>query len=96
MTLAVLVDFQIQPAHAEAFAEAIAHNARESVAQEPGCHRFDVCRDPADPGTFFLYELYDDQAAFAAHLAAPHFQAFDALTKGWVAGKTIRRYQLTT
>lgn len=94
MTLALIVDFRIDPDHAEAFAAAIAHNARQSVTQEPGCQQFDVCRDPADAGVFFLYERYDDAAAIAAHLASPHFLDFDAQTRGWVLDKRIRTLEV--
>lgn len=94
MTYALLVDFHIQPERAEAFAQAIEHNARCSLGDEPGCSRFDVCRDPADPGAFFLYELYDDLAAIAVHLASPHFKAFDALTREWVMSKKVRTHLL--
>lgn len=90
MTHALLVDFQIRPDKADAFAEAIARNARTSLSDEPGCSRFDVCRDPADPASFFLYELYDDTAAIAAHLATTHFRAFDAETRDWVVRKVVR------
>ena len=86
------VEFRIQPARVDDFAAAIAANARASLADEPGCRQFDVCRDPADPCSFFLYELYDDDAAIDAHLAAPHFRAMDAATAGWVEHKTVRRY----
>lgn len=87
----VIVDFNTHAAHAEDFAAAIADNATRSVAEEPGCHQFDVCRDPADPTAFFLYEVYEDDAAFQAHLASAHFKAFDALTAPWVTGKVARR-----
>lgn len=88
---ALIVEFRIQPPHIEAFAAAIADNARASRETEPGCRQFDVCRDPDDPALFFLYELYDDAAAIAAHLRAPHFLQMDAMTSTWVAGKTVRR-----
>lgn len=91
----VIVDFTTQPAHAEDFAVAIAENATRSVADEPGCHQFDVGRDPADPTAFFLYEVYEDDAAFQAHLASPHFLKFDALTAPWVTGKVARRLDRT-
>jgi quinol monooxygenase YgiN len=45
-------------------------------------------------GAFFLYELYDDQAAIAAHLLSPHFLEFDALTRDWVVGKVVRTHVL--
>jgi quinol monooxygenase YgiN len=44
-----------------------------SVRDEPGCLRFDVLSDNADPNHFFFYEVYDDQAAFDAHTQAPHY-----------------------
>ena len=88
---ALIVEFRIHPPHIEAFAAAIADNARASRETEPGCRQFDVCRDPEDPALFFLYELYDDAAAIAAHLQAPHFRQMDALTAPWVASKTVRR-----
>lgn len=87
----LVVEFRI---HAEAIAEfdaAIVENARASLATEPGCRQFDVCRDPTDPALFFLYEVYDDEAAFQAHLRTAHFAAMERASAGGVAGKTVRR-----
>lgn len=39
---------------------------------EPGCRMFIVHESPDDPRTFFLYEQYDDEAAFQAHAASDH------------------------
>ncbi len=91
----LVVEFVIHAPHVEAFAEAIAANARASREVEPGCRQFDVCRDPADAQRFFLYERYDDEAALQAHLTAPHFRRMDALTAPWVASKTVRRLRRT-
>jgi len=88
----LVVEFRIAPAHVDAFAAAIADNARASRETEPGCRRFDVCRDRADPQSFFLYELYDDEAAVAAHLAAPHFVAMSEMTASWVEAKRVQRF----
>jgi (4S)-4-hydroxy-5-phosphonooxypentane-2,3-dione isomerase len=92
---ALIVEFRIHAAHVEAFAQALAANARASREREPSCRQFDVCRDAADPGLFFLYELYDDEAAVQAHLRAPHFLEMDRLTRDWVAAKTVRRMRRT-
>lgn len=86
------VHFRIQPAHAEEFAQAIVSNAATSLARESGCRQFDVCRDPTDPASFFLYELYDDDAAVAVHLASAHFLAFDSSTRAWVVDKEVQRF----
>jgi (4S)-4-hydroxy-5-phosphonooxypentane-2,3-dione isomerase len=92
---ALLVEFRVKPAFIDAFAAAIADNARASVGAEPGCRQFDVCRDPADATLFFLYELYDDDAAIQAHLQSPHYLRMDSATAAWVDAKTIRRMQRT-
>jgi autoinducer 2-degrading protein len=91
--LALVVEFRIHTPHIEAFAAAISDNARASRESEPGCRQFDVCRDPADETLFFLYELYDDEAAVQAHLHSTHFLHMNALSADWVAGKQVWRYQ---
>jgi quinol monooxygenase YgiN len=90
--LVVTVVFEPKPEHAAAFRVAMLANARASRENEPGCRQFDVCIDPAS-GTIFLYELYDDRAAFDAHMRTAHFLAFDAQTRGWVARKDVRLYE---
>ena len=91
--LALVVEFLIKPEHVDAFHAAILENASLSRETEPGCRQFDVCRDPANAATFFLYELYDDEAAIQAHLQSAHFLQMNAATADWVARKTIWRYQ---
>lgn len=93
--LALIVEFRIKAAHVAAFDAAITENARASRETEPGCRQFDVCRDPKDPQVFFLYELYDDQAAIEAHLRSPHFQGMNAATADWVESKVVRTYRRT-
>jgi quinol monooxygenase YgiN len=89
--LALVVEFRIKPEHIADFAAAIEANARASRDTEPGCRQFDVCRDPADASLFFLYELYDDEAAIQAHLKSAHFLQMDAASASWVQGKTVRK-----
>lgn len=90
----IAVDFTIHTEHLAAFMPLMLENARVSRETEPGCHRFDVCSDPVRPERVFLYELYDDRAAFDAHLAAAHFKAFDTAVKTMVASKLVHAYQL--
>jgi (4S)-4-hydroxy-5-phosphonooxypentane-2,3-dione isomerase len=93
--LALVVEFRIKTAHIDAFDAAIRANAQASVANEPGCRQFDVCRDPDDPAMFFLYELYDDEAAIRAHLQSPHFLQMNAETAAWVDAKAVRQLRRT-
>ena len=91
--LALVVEFRIKPPHIETFEHAIIENARASRDTEPGCRQFDVCRDPADPSVFFLYELYDDDAAIQAHLQTPHYLQMNQATAAWVESKKVLRYE---
>ena len=88
----VTVEFIVKAGHAAAFLPAMLENARASREREPGCRQFDVCADPNDARVIFLYELYDDRAAFDAHRATAHFKAFDAEVGPRVERKTVRIY----
>jgi len=93
--LALVVEFHIKPEFVADFEAAIAENARLSLEVEPGCRQFDVCRDSNDLSLFFLYELYEGQAAIDAHLQSPHFLSMDSATRDWVASKNVRRLRRT-
>jgi quinol monooxygenase YgiN len=88
---ALIVEFEVHAEHRAAFEAALLANAEASRTLEPGCRQFDVCRDATRPEVYLLYELYDDEAAVAAHLAAPHFRAFDAALRPWVLHKRVWR-----
>lgn len=76
--LAIIVDFEANPGKGEEVREVLQTQARKSLEKEPGCCHFDVCSDPDDPHKYFLYELYDDQAAIEAHGQTEHYVAFRA------------------
>ena len=88
----VTVEFTIDPARWDDFIPLMLENAARSRDDEPGCRQFDVCTDSARPGLVFLYELYDDAAAFDAHLAAPHYLSFAAATKAMLTHRVIGRW----
>jgi len=45
----------------------------EESRKEPGCSMYQVHRHKTEPGRFFIYEQYKDDAALEAHRTAPHF-----------------------
>jgi quinol monooxygenase YgiN len=73
--LIVHVYVHVRPEHIEAFREATAENARNSI-QEPGIARFDVLQDSADSSRFVLVEVYRSPEAPAAHKETTHYQAW--------------------
>ena len=90
----ITVDFRLKPGCFDRFRELIVENARLSVRDEPGCRRFDVFVAEGSSDQILLYEIYDDEAAFAAHLKTPHFAVFDKASTPLVADRTVTRSQL--
>jgi len=43
---------------------------------EPGNRFYQAYQDPAEPSVFRLFEVYDDEAAYAAHGASEHFAEY--------------------
>jgi (4S)-4-hydroxy-5-phosphonooxypentane-2,3-dione isomerase len=76
--LAIWVKVKIKPAERERFLAAIEQDALGSERDEPGCCRFNVLQDQADPNTYYFYEVYKDEAALVAHRAAPHYEKWRA------------------
>ena len=91
MSFAVTVVFVAKPEFRADFRVAMLENAQASRTREPGCRQFDVC-ESADGSTIFLYEIYDSEAAFKAHLATEHFLRFNATVTPWVAQKRVVTY----
>ncbi len=92
--LVVLVEFRLKPGSSQAFAELIGANARASVADEPGCRRFDIATSKDEPERLFLYEIYDDRAAFDHHVTTPHYLRFKEASAALIAGSTIHLLDL--
>jgi (4S)-4-hydroxy-5-phosphonooxypentane-2,3-dione isomerase len=89
----VWVTFALRPGSQEAFIELVSDNARRSLA-EPGCRRFDVLLPVAADAPLALYEIYDDAAAFDAHLATRHYREFAAAAAPLVVHKAVQAYAL--
>ena len=89
----VAVRFEISPEHAASFRAAVSKNAAASEATEPGCRQFDACFN-ADGTNCFLYEVYQDEAAFGVHRASAHFATFSQAIEGSVVNKRLELYDL--
>ncbi len=90
----VTVRFEVTKDALEDFLPLILENARSSLSEEPGCHRFDVCQSPDAPNEVFLYELYENEAAFEAHRKMPHFEKFSATAEPMIVSKSAQTYRL--
>lgn len=83
-----LVSFTVRPDRHDDFVRLAAKTARDSLANEPGSHRFEVIADEENPDVFYLNEVYADVAAFDAHAGGPYFGAFFAEAGTYAEGPT--------
>ena len=57
----------------EARLEEVIDEMTEPSRAEPGNRFYQAHRSPDNPRLFYLYEQYDDQAGYEAHMASAHF-----------------------
>ena len=75
MPYAVAATWLVKPGHEQDIAE-ILERMTPLSRTEPGCRHYQAHRSVEDSRTFFLYEVYDDEAAFEAHVSTPHFEQY--------------------
>jgi quinol monooxygenase YgiN len=71
----VAIQIDAKPGEEESVARALQALIEPTMA-EPGVKLFLPYRSPTDPRAFFIYELYVDEAGWAAHQQTSHFKAF--------------------
>ena len=75
MSFVLVVNIRIKPENVDRWMKMAMENAREA-RKEPGCRQFEVLVDPKDKAKVLLFEIYDDDKAFEAHQATPHFKKY--------------------
>jgi autoinducer 2-degrading protein len=83
------VDLDIVPAERDNYLAAIKENSLAAI-KEPGCRQFDILVLADDPNHLFLFEVYDDEAAFKTHRASEHFKKYASVTANMVAKRVTR------
>jgi quinol monooxygenase YgiN len=73
--LTAVAQYHAQAGAADRIAAVLAKHVAATRA-EPGCVQFVAYRSSEDADRFLLYEQYDDEAAFEAHRASPHFRLY--------------------
>jgi quinol monooxygenase YgiN len=71
----VAIQLEANPGEEERLATSLQELIGPTMA-EPGVKLFLPYRSPTDPKIFFVYELYRDEAGWAAHQQTRHFKAF--------------------
>ena len=79
--LTVIAEFETTSDTYDKFLEICTYDSERSVADEAGCHAFNVLTPQDEANTIVLVEIYEDRAAFETHLKTPHFSKFSETVK---------------
>ena len=90
----ITVVFDAVAGREDALEDVLLTHAQNTLRAEEACLRFDVAKDAARKGRFFLYEVYEDEAASRAHMESPHYRSYSEKATGLIANKTIERWAL--
>jgi len=80
----VAVTIFVKPQFIEQFIAATLDNAR-NTRLEPNNIRFDLSQAEAEPGRFFLYEVYKSKDDFTSHQQTPHYLRWKEAVTDWMA-----------
>ena len=75
MAYVVTATWTAEPGQEDVVRDAIDKLAPPS-REEAGNRFYQAYQDPAEPGIFRLFEIYDDEEAYAAHGASDHFKQY--------------------
>ena len=74
----IVVELDRVPTELENFKAAVMENAAAWVREEPGCLEFNVAFDKDNPTHAFVFEVYENAEAVAAHQATSRFKKYMA------------------
>lgn len=80
---------EVDPARLPEYLALAAECGRVSMASEPGVYMMFSMQEKARPERITILEIYADQAAYARHIASPHFQKYKQGTQ-----EMVRRLEL--
>ncbi len=93
--IGVIAKLNVKPEASAEFEEVFLTLSEAVRANEPGCILYQLCRD--DDGNYVVMEMYESEAALAAHGQSEHFKAAGAGFKGKMGGPPeITRMQAVT
>ena len=55
----------------------------DATNKEPGCIRYEVMQDEADPGMMLLFQVFKDADAYQAHQDTPHHEHWASISRDW-------------
>ena len=89
--LVLMVNIKVKPGRRADFIAAVCEDGEGTTAKEEGNLQFSAVQESDDPDRFFLFEVYRDEAALAAHRQTAHFLKYREATADLLAEETVRR-----
>lgn len=91
----IAVEYRVGADNAAEFRERARVHAANSM-KEPGCLRFDVAEDVAEPGHFRIWEAYVDAAAFDFHREQASIATFRDAVGPMAESRAVFRMEMIT
>ncbi len=88
----VVAEFEVKTECVRDFLALARDDARHSLADEHGCRQFDIVQLDETPARIMFYEVYDDRAAFDAHLQTQHLDRFRAGFPALIVAERLVRF----
>lgn len=86
----ILGTIRVRPEHLDDFVENVRRHAAAS-AQEPGCVRFEVLQDAADPTTICLFEVFRSEDDLHVHRQQDYYKRWMEMSRDWRDTSTYSR-----
>lgn len=86
---ALVVEFDLRPGTKPNFLKVMREHARLTLAEEPGCQRFDVLEPEGEDDRILLYELYVDRAAYETHRQGARMPGVGKAIDPLLAGRKV-------
>jgi quinol monooxygenase YgiN len=86
-----IAEIEIDPAQLPDYRAAVAEHAETAIRAEPGVLVLYAVSERDDPTRIKVFEIYATEAAYRAHLEAPHFKKYKAVTDKMVKSLKLIR-----
>ena len=86
-------EIEIDPSQLDAYKAAVSEHAETAIRKEPGVLVLYAVSEKNNPTSIRVFEVYANAEAYRAHLEAPHFKKYKAVTEKMV--KSLKLVQTT-
>jgi len=84
-----IAELDIDPSQIDRYTDAVRAEIEASVRLEPGVLAIYAVAEKDRPCRFRFFEMYADDAAYAAHIASAHFRTYADVTKDMITSKRL-------